>query len=84
VAYAADQAAPWPVPPNWAQSVLETLQWLTDWQRARDGEVTKRELREAPRRQLQFTVCRRWRVAPRRRCTAVRPGRQALGAADLA
>lgn len=46
----------WPVPPDWADGVRETLDWLTDYLPARNGKAQKRELRQAPRRVIEFSV----------------------------
>lgn len=46
----------WPVPPDWADGVRETLDWLTNHLPARNGKAQKRELRQAPRRVLEFSV----------------------------
>jgi len=46
----------WPVPPDWAEGVRETLDWLTNYLPARNGRAQKRELRQAPRRSIEFTV----------------------------
>ena len=44
----------WPVPPDWADGVRETLEWKTDVLRARNARQQKRELRRAPRRFFAF------------------------------
>lgn len=54
--YAIGQPVLWPVPPNWDQPVVETLAWLTDVARARNGTQQKRQLRLAPRRSFQFVI----------------------------
>ncbi len=54
--YAANGYVLWPVPPDWADGIQESLEWLTDHLRARNGRAQKRELRQAPRRTLEFPV----------------------------
>lgn len=56
MSYASGQAVPWPVPPDWRSGVSEPLGWLTDYMQAINGEVQKRQLRQAPRRGFSFDV----------------------------
>lgn len=44
----------WPYPPNWSDSVSESLAWLTDIMQASNGAQQARALREAPRRTFAF------------------------------
>lgn len=44
----------WPVPPDWSDGVRETLEWLSDVMRARDGVTQRRSLRDTPRRSIAF------------------------------
>lgn len=46
----------WPIPPDWTDGVFESLEWLTEVQRARSGRQLKRQLRLHPRRTLEFSV----------------------------
>ncbi|MDE1998014.1 MAG: hypothetical protein KGI52_03690, partial [Burkholderiales bacterium] len=48
----------WPDGPNWAQPVLERLQWQTSVLRARSGAEQRVRLRAAPRRSWQYTGLR--------------------------
>lgn len=44
------------VRPNWADSVVETMEYLTDVQRSYGGNERRRGLRTLPRRGLKFTA----------------------------
>jgi hypothetical protein len=47
----------WPVMPDWANGVQETLAWLTDvMQASASGSTQHRELRLAPRREFAFEL----------------------------
>lgn len=46
----------WPVPPDWAEGVTESLAWLSDVITARNGAAQKRELRVGPRREFTFDI----------------------------
>ena len=56
MSYLPGQTPLWPITPDWSNSVKETLAWLTDIIRARNGRAQKRELRRSPRRSLDFSV----------------------------
>lgn len=47
---------PWPVPPDWGSNVNESLEWLTDLQRALDGSRDTMPVRETPRRTWEFDL----------------------------
>src|SRR5690606_28652711 len=71
VSYTIGAAVPWPVPPDWSDPVRETLGWLTDVLRPRNGkEPQRRKLRTSPRRSFQFAVLAS--AAERRLVDAVR------------
>ena len=44
----------WPFPPNWATSVVERLEWLTDIMPGFDDTEQRAQLRYAPRRFLVY------------------------------
>ncbi len=46
----------WTWPPDWAQSMLERLEWRTDVLRAYRGQEQARALRINPRQAVEFTV----------------------------
>lgn len=46
----------WTLPPNWNESVTETLAWLTDVQTTLAGAVVRTPLRDGPRRSWEFSV----------------------------
>ncbi|MDO5646298.1 hypothetical protein [Paracoccus sp. (in: a-proteobacteria)] len=48
--------AVWPFEPNWTNRVSETLEWLTDVLRSREGAEQRRSLRYHPKRTLAFSV----------------------------
>ncbi|MGH8420762.1 MAG: hypothetical protein ACRER3_00210 [Pseudomonas fluorescens] len=46
----------WMLPPDWAQPVIESLEWLTEVQQSASGGEARYQWREAPRRSWEFTV----------------------------
>ena len=56
MSYAIGQPVLWPLPPNWASPVMESLGWLTDVQVSRNATQQKRQLRLLPRRTFGFSV----------------------------
>jgi len=51
----------WPVPPDWSESVTETLEWSTDvLQGSRTGSTQRRALRGAPRRTFSWQSLSAW------------------------
>lgn len=56
MSYIPDGYVMWPVPPDWADGVRETLGWLSDVITARTGAAQKRELRINPRREFTFDI----------------------------
>lgn len=55
--YAVGQPVLWPAPPEWSESVKETLAWLTDGMQASGtGMQQTRALRATPRRTFSFTT----------------------------
>lgn len=53
MSYAIGGPVPFPLPIDWSSSVSETLEWLTDSIRSRNGTLQKRQLRQFPRRTFQ-------------------------------
>lgn len=46
----------WPVPPDWATSVNETLTWSTHVEQPIEGEEDRKPLMGAPRRRWEFAI----------------------------
>lgn len=46
----------WPFEPNWASSVTETLEWMTDILGSPTGSEQRRALRVTPRQTIEFSV----------------------------
>jgi hypothetical protein len=53
MSYAIGDLVPFPLPVDWSNPVSETLEWLTDVIRGRNGTQQKRQLRQVPRRTFQ-------------------------------
>lgn len=51
-----NRTLPWPLPPDWARGIDESLEWMTDVQQALDGSRSAEPLREAPRREWSFDL----------------------------
>lgn len=60
---------PWTFPPDWAQPMLERLEWRTDVIQARRAEEQRRALRLGPRQVLEFGLTAE--LAARRHLEAV-------------
>lgn len=56
MSYAPGQPVLWPITPNWASPVRETLSWRTDIKRGGNGHPHKRCLLPLPRRGFSFDV----------------------------
>lgn len=56
MSYQAGQDVLWPVPADWANGVRETLEWLSDLLPARNRRTQKIQLRQVPRRSIEFNV----------------------------
>lgn len=46
----------WTIAPDWSNGITETLTWLTDVQQSISGNQVRQQVRNAPRRQWEFSV----------------------------
>lgn len=56
MSYEAGQDVLWPVPATWENGVRETLEWFSDLLPARNRKTQKRQLRQVPRRSIEFDI----------------------------